>query len=1287
MDKDKKLPVLEEFWKDSRSGAWAGRGFRFQDAVASLLAISIWSNRLSSGVVVPEGFDDIVIEQEDNLTLIQVKSRGAHRPPFTNSEIKGYEQKLNEGAKTLGAAGKVVEGRWLFLERPAATGDSLEWGSFSDQETEGQSWSLVIPDPKQLAMHELEGHLEVAPGIAEIIFHGVLAFCGYVAEENAHKSYKLRSRISIQEVEALMSRLLKSIDPSLVNEALERSICFPVTFNDPLMDAEFYGGVDVQPGHIAAGLVMDRPYLVEIVVEKIKETRSVLVVGPSGSGKSALQWMSVHELSHYMRWFRVSTLSQSGDIAAILNLIETLQPSLIRPVGIVLDDVGKYDASLFQALTKETRIKPGVFFIGSIRQEDIAVLGDISHVSLIESALDETFAADLWKKLREEEQTVWDYWKEPYQLSQGLLLEYTHILTQGKRLEEVIKGQVADRKKQARNEELAVIRVCSAAFRVGGAVQVNRLPTALRLNQNSLESALGRLLDEHLIRYAAPGVIAGIHDIRSEALFLYSHDELVFLREESNALAIQCVVSEALPVVIQKLVNADNSESVIKPVVERLQENPTATEWALALTGMGIVSLRELTASWVEILSKKSLDSAHWPMATMMACAGTEMPSGDLAAMRQVNLAVKDFPGITCMDYRSELLDTLDDSCQLDDVKKAEELIALFSSMGPIPTIGAADYKKLQFGGNISGDFDQICPLLDLATAVDVDLALSIIAGLGGEEEVLDNYYSVTSWISKPVVFVNDDGEKVVSADYLVVSDDVTENAEQSVIQLCDRLVSLVPDADKVEARAIGGDGKGLQYGDYPIASKAIPRKNLPSSAVQRWNQNFIALVANQSLSPTETDYAKLMKEQLLNANTYLQGYLEAWCRGKERGYSKKHADAIEQTANAANRYVMHQKLSINYGPHPIEGGVDFIEPVSSLIASICGNLIPRLHDREGNYGALSAFAFSLYEQAEAVDDAPYWSVLDWDVGPVYSSIEKSLNMLRFVLGECAQNNQFVEKVKAISKKASRGRALQLCSVNAKENLKSRLEKEKAILRKGISNIDLDAEIFAIRGDAKDIWSTDELLIAIDVTTMESYFHSFDEILSVIERYKNDHRQVYLMPRIDGVYVPQFGFSYLFEKPHILLNRSDYLNNAIVGKTYDGYLLSEFDQGVGALGVLSSMMNVCDLQSLKQDEGDVFDQAVDTCDRIQEKFRGYIEENDSDIVYDALAVLEELRDCVAQQQDGEVEEDCFCPNLSASSINALNGEVDEATNYIAAVRIGLTDYELGAGLVEATAEN
>ena len=46
----------EELWKRSRSGARAGRGFRFQDAAAAAAAVLCWAGRIQGIAVVPEGF-------------------------------------------------------------------------------------------------------------------------------------------------------------------------------------------------------------------------------------------------------------------------------------------------------------------------------------------------------------------------------------------------------------------------------------------------------------------------------------------------------------------------------------------------------------------------------------------------------------------------------------------------------------------------------------------------------------------------------------------------------------------------------------------------------------------------------------------------------------------------------------------------------------------------------------------------------------------------------------------------------------------------------------------------------------------------------------------------------------------------------------------------------------------------------------------------------------------------------------------------------------------------------
>ena len=85
-----------------------------------------------------------------------------------------------------------------------------------------------------------------------------------------------------------------------------------VDFLTPLNDPNFYLGVDVEAGHIAAGLVAERPRSRSELVEGIEQRRAALIVGPSGAGKSALMWEAANTLRHTVRWFRVRRLSDCG---------------------------------------------------------------------------------------------------------------------------------------------------------------------------------------------------------------------------------------------------------------------------------------------------------------------------------------------------------------------------------------------------------------------------------------------------------------------------------------------------------------------------------------------------------------------------------------------------------------------------------------------------------------------------------------------------------------------------------------------------------------------------------------------------------------------------------------------------------------------------------------------------------------------------------------------------------------------------------------------------------------
>jgi hypothetical protein len=77
----------EELWKRSRSGARAGRGFRFQDAAAATAAVLCWAGRIQGNAVVPEGFDDFVIESGDGELYVQTKSKASDDREFSTAEI------------------------------------------------------------------------------------------------------------------------------------------------------------------------------------------------------------------------------------------------------------------------------------------------------------------------------------------------------------------------------------------------------------------------------------------------------------------------------------------------------------------------------------------------------------------------------------------------------------------------------------------------------------------------------------------------------------------------------------------------------------------------------------------------------------------------------------------------------------------------------------------------------------------------------------------------------------------------------------------------------------------------------------------------------------------------------------------------------------------------------------------------------------------------------------------------------------------------------------------------
>jgi hypothetical protein len=81
-------------WKESRYGSHAGRGFRYQDAVAAALATQCITGDSRIETVIPEGLDDVTLRRPLLTIHSQVKSRRRHLGPFRVGEAAQHLRDL-----------------------------------------------------------------------------------------------------------------------------------------------------------------------------------------------------------------------------------------------------------------------------------------------------------------------------------------------------------------------------------------------------------------------------------------------------------------------------------------------------------------------------------------------------------------------------------------------------------------------------------------------------------------------------------------------------------------------------------------------------------------------------------------------------------------------------------------------------------------------------------------------------------------------------------------------------------------------------------------------------------------------------------------------------------------------------------------------------------------------------------------------------------------------------------------------------------------------------------------
>ncbi|MBU0476310.1 MAG: hypothetical protein KKF62_19345, partial [Bacteroidetes bacterium] len=847
------------------------RGFRYQDAVSAWLAVEIWAGQRAPAILIPEGGDDVELRGEET-SFVQVKSRREHLGDFSEGETAGHIEDLWNRSL---ASSLSPDRQVLVVERGVAGLDSdgeqsssysikgsitTKLSQFAGTPDLFLNTSIVVAtSPQEWAISLITDRMSCTPIAAQMCFAQLLVRVGDLADANGRLTPGDYRGLSSSDTDTSIRDVLAAVDVDAIEKALRDGVCEPVDFLTPLNDPNFYLGVDVEPGHVAAGLVSERPRSRTALAKGIEERRAALIVGPSGAGKSALMWEAANMLRHTVRWFRIHRLSLA-DIPSVRQLIRTFRASKDSPLGFVMDDIGRNGPESWGALLKEAMSVPGVVLLGSVREEDVTLIAERARAVEVRADPDDELAERLWQELCEVGKTDWAGWREPWQLSGGLLLEYVHILTRGQRMQELLADQVAARiSDPQRSLELDILRSGAWAGAANVGVDASRLARTLSVNEADLSRALQRLIQEHLVRSSAPGVLAGLHQLRSETLLRLTHQTPLPTLEASFKRTVASVPITDLEPLVADALSARRlpAPAALSSLIDRLEREPDARALASALRGLGTGRISAGVDEWLNTPEARALPLTQVATAAMFGIAGKDL--GSLDIIPEVQAAadrLTRIKGAPDDDPRRLLLERMVPFTLSALIEKADlaSLGEILEALVGLPLSEVVRTVLRQTPTNLmNADLHLVGAVMGTLSALDREIAILWVAEVG-QDVLFAKIQAETPWAGPVYTEVADDGV-IVRCDHWYVAGSVQGDPHGAVVSLCELILALCPSADIAVSNAITKSGELAGLAQSPPATKRIPRENLPPPSIPKWNRRWLDLISCRVAASSYSDY------------------------------------------------------------------------------------------------------------------------------------------------------------------------------------------------------------------------------------------------------------------------------------------------------------------------------------------------------------------------------------------------------------------------------------------------
>ena len=1128
-------------WQGSRAGSRASRGFHFQDVVGAWFASRLASGELAVDCIVPEGFDDLQLDA-DGPVQVEVKSRQGRLGPFPVAVAAKHivdawlrhMDRFGTDRRLMVVLERGLEGWGNGFEQPVAEitlsrliegVDGLEAALAGDIESRGRprtvardmqlgttllicSWDGLIADTER----HLGSVVNLPTAALEVVARALQVMVASAVDANAEAKFVDRSSLDRTSVVDDINRIAELIDLESVEHVLTLGICSPIDKKPLEIGDYYYEGVSTQPGHVAAGLVVPRTDLVSQTIASLEMSQAVLLVGPSGVGKSAVLWSLPFALPGVL-WFRVHRMSDD-DVPHVVRLLRAYRVSPEAPVGLLIDAVGNSDLAGWSGLRKAVASIPGALLVGTARNEDLPTLGDLADCRSVGVSLDEDAAEAIHAGLTRRGATSVLHWREAFEQSRGLTLEFTHLLTQGTRLYDILADQVAKRVVEGRALELRVLALVTAADRWSVSISAEALIAALNASPTELRAALARLVEEHLL-VEHNGQIAGIHQIRSRIIVDVIHRAPPPTLEATVVSVLTMLHGPALSRFLYEVLReAPNLEKPVLEALGRLVRDDVERLLA-CLRGLELLDFYRQATDWAEIAERHGVPLAHRPVVLLFAITGIEVSDLFPVQIRSVMAEMASLPEQSTT--RNALLWTVGPDRIASELAEATSADACLRLLGPFGRT-SIDWRPLLAAlqpGSPFGDFLRSCSLtafgdcVSSARGVSVDLARAFVDAVGGTEVLLERFRNSDPWLQE-LKTVSKDGELIGVARFLYVSEPDQGDAREYAVETGRQLLRTLPDISKVDVKAVMASGRTLEVNGFEYGSSGLLRQYDHHSATVGWNQDRIRL-AQTLFGATETERLTEAAGLIGEAAELVRDIGNAFVQSRGR-----LADALDRRRIAVA--ARGQSLPPRLGMSPLseEGGTELSDPLSGIIANICGNVLPRLSNPDG-YAALSAFVNEtvLGKDIPAVEAQP-WRLIGFKTAPpVLDELSAWLSDIAAVLTELRADASSLSRVVSIARRGPARGALARAAKLSRESTSRRAQKRRSAVKRMLQSTGWTVDV---------LWSDEEppkggfsnLAVTVALESLADWQAASDELVQKLEELRVPGESPLLVPLLEG---------------------------------------------------------------------------------------------------------------------------------------------------------------------------